>query len=317
MSNEEKVAKVDVEKVDGVSNENVKVDETKSEKVNADEKVDAKVEVKNQNEDHNKPGFISKARYWEAVLWTENLIEDWQVDIDDILQVPFAYCVHDKDVLEDGSPRKEHMHIILAFSNTTTYNHALNIFKLLGENAVNTCQACRDIKNCYDYLIHDTESAKKKNKYLYDAGERIEGNNFDIGLFEQISLQEKRKMLIELVDFIMIEGFTNIVDFRFATIMDAKFNRFEYQDVLVSYTSTLDKFCAGNYKKLRTGGARLKVENDTEKVEQQHEKSTQKSTQKSTTCCPDCGSIEILKRGKTAGGTQRFSCKDCGKRFTL
>lgn len=317
MSNEKKVEDVDVEKVDDVSKGNVKVDETESEKVNTDEKVDAEVEEKNQNEDHNKPGFIGKARYWEAVLWTENLIDDWQVDIDDILQVPFAYCIHDKDVKEDGSPRNSHVHIILAFSNTTTYNHALNIFKLLGEKAVNTCQACRDIKSCYDYLIHDTKACEKKKKHKYEPDERIEGNNFDIGMFEQISMQEKKEMLLELRNYILTEGFTNIVDFTFATMMDAKFNRFEYQDVLVTNTSKLDKYCAGNYKKLKTGGARLKVKNDIEKVEQQHENNTQNNTQNNTLCCPDCGSVELKKNGKTAGGTQRLICKDCGKCFTL
>ena len=101
---------------------------------------------------------INKARYWTGVLWLENLDENWQDEIADLVQVPFAYCIHDKDVDEQNEGRKPHVHLILAFSNTTTYNHALQVFKLLGDKAVNTIQACISIRNTYEYLIHNTET---------------------------------------------------------------------------------------------------------------------------------------------------------------
>ena len=33
--------------------------------------------------------------------------------------------------------------------------------------------------------------------------------------------------------------------------------------------------------------------------------------------CRECGSVTVVKRGKTAAGTQRYLCRDCGKTFTL
>ena len=33
--------------------------------------------------------------------------------------------------------------------------------------------------------------------------------------------------------------------------------------------------------------------------------------------CPDCGSVEVVKNGKTRANTQVFKCKACGKRFTV
>lgn len=33
--------------------------------------------------------------------------------------------------------------------------------------------------------------------------------------------------------------------------------------------------------------------------------------------CKKCGSVHIVKRGKTAKGTQRYLCADCGNSFTL
>ena len=43
----------------------------------------------------------SKARYYWAVLYPENMRDSWQDDIDLLLQVPYAYCIHDKDYLSD------------------------------------------------------------------------------------------------------------------------------------------------------------------------------------------------------------------------
>lgn len=37
---------------------------------------------------------------------------------------------------------------------------------------------------------------------------------------------------------------------------------------------------------------------------------------KSIQACPHCGSIDTVKSGKTAAGTQRYQCKDCKKTFT-
>ena len=63
------------------------------------------------------------------------------------------------------------MHLIVAFPNTTTYKHALNVMDLLsaeGKKAINKCEAVVGIRNVYDYLIHDTEDCRKKGKEQYD-----------------------------------------------------------------------------------------------------------------------------------------------------
>ena len=278
---------------------------------------------------------INKARYWWAVLWLDSLSDDWRDKLADKVQIPFAYCVHDKDLDKEGDTRKPHVHVILAFANTTTYSHALSIFKLIGgDKAVNTCEAVVNIRHAYDYLIHDTETCRKADKHKYDILERITGNNFDIGLYEQISSAQKREMLMELRNFIMAEGFTNIVDFTFATFSDAKFCENSYQDVMISNTTILDKFCAGNYKRFTTFDEQNRVlfdencgvfdekntENNTkidEKNTEIDEKNTEKNTKKTTIACIECGSVDVTKRGKTAGGTQRFYCKDCGKVFSF
>lgn len=191
---------------------------------------------------------INKARYWTGVLWLENLDENWQDEIADLVQVPFAYCIHDKDVDEQNEGRKPHVHLILAFSNTTTYNHALQVFKLLGDKAVNTIQACISIRNTYEYLIHNTESCRKKDKHEYALDERITGNGFDIGFYEQVSVSEKRDMLKELCDFAIDNNFTNFSDFFVAS--NEAFPS-EYFEVITTYSAMLERITRGNYLKWR------------------------------------------------------------------
>lgn len=193
---------------------------------------------------------INKARYWWAVLYPENMVDDWENKIADLLQVPFSYCVHSADTDSKSEHRKDHVHLILVFPNTTTYKHALNIFKLLGEKAVNTCKACINIRHCYDYLIHDTESCRKEGKHLYSADERICGNSFDIGAYEQISTEEKQAMLQELIAFILDKRIMNMADFMLMS--SAAFDP-EYFSVIVGYNAMLERICKGNYLKYAKG----------------------------------------------------------------
>ena len=100
---------------------------------------------------------IDKARFWTGVLYPENMREDWKEVIGDTLQYPYAYCQHSQDKDSKSEHRKDHVHLIVAFPNTTTYKHALNVMDLLsaeGKKAINKCEAVVGIRNVYDYLIH-------------------------------------------------------------------------------------------------------------------------------------------------------------------
>ena len=190
---------------------------------------------------------MSKAKYWVAVLYPESLIINWERFIYDLVQVPFAYCVHDKDKDGHNGDRKTHVHLVLAFPNTTTYKHALETFQRLQPNC-NYCEQVLNIRYMYNYLIHDTESCVKAGKYLYNINERVTGNNFDIGSFEQISLTDKRKMLKDLCDFIKDYEIYNFMDFyeRFDFSLGS-----EYFEVLASYSGLLERLCKGNFLRLQ------------------------------------------------------------------
>lgn len=190
----------------------------------------------------------SKSKYWTFVGYPESMIPNWQVEVGGLLQYPYCYCVHDKDVIKETGEvkehRKAHVHFIIAFNNTTTYNHALKVAKQLG--AINTVEPCINVRHCYDYLIHDTEDAKAKNKYQYSKEERICGNNFDIGSYEQISTAEKTAITKELMALACSGQFYNFFDFTEYVI-----GHYEdkYINEFISHQSLLNNIVKGNYHK--------------------------------------------------------------------
>lgn len=189
----------------------------------------------------------TKVKLWEGILYPENMRENWQDDIDDVLQVPFAYAIHDIDHDTKSKERKTHAHVIVVWPGPTTKRAIINVFNRLaadGKKCCSTAEPVNNIRHAYDYLIHDTESCRKKGKELYPPEARIEGNNFDIGQLEQLSTQDKQDMLFELVGFIMAEKFETINEFTMAALREFPT---QYREIIIGYNSILERYCRGNY----------------------------------------------------------------------
>lgn len=192
---------------------------------------------------------MSNAKYWTGICYLENMIEGWQDKCGDILQIPFAYCIHDKDLDKAGEDRKPHVHFLLAFKNTTTYNHALETLQTLseeGQRCINKVERVIYIRHIYEYLIHNTEDAKKAGKHLYETSERVERNNFDIGAFEQIDILDEMAMLKEVADMIIQCDIENFVDLYKLIISD--FDT-QYFKLLKGNQHFFEALTKGNYLK--------------------------------------------------------------------
>lgn len=200
---------------------------------------------------------INKARYWTAVLYPENMLDDWEEEVGDLVELPYAYCIHDADsTSKKQEERKVHVHMILVFSNTTTQNHAFNVFNQLakpGLKALSACQPVISIRGKYDYLIHDTDAARKQGKHLYPESSRITGNNFDIGAYETLGIQEKNAMCRELCDCIIVNNFKNFSDFYIHAIVEYVEKDSNYFEVLKSYSSLFEKLTRANYQRSYEG----------------------------------------------------------------
>lgn len=196
--------------------------------------------------------FTQKSRNWTAILYLDRMVEDWQTQISRLLQLPFVYCIHDKDHDKSGNPRKPHVHIIISFPNTTTYKHALNTFLALAAPCKNSpipnniIESVKNIRFMYEYLIHNTEECKKAHKHLYDPSERVSGNDFDIGFLEQLSLTDKESFISDLTVLVLVNGLVN-----FSDLVRYVLNNYDskYFTVLRSNSAYFDRLLKGNYLK--------------------------------------------------------------------
>lgn len=192
-----------------------------------------------------------KNRQWTAVLYNENMINGWHEDLDTLVQLPYAYCVHDKGLaLESGEHRKVHTHMILVWPAPTTYKHACEVFNRLsapGKTAFSKIEPVYSARQMYDYLIHDTEDCKKKGKYLFPQEERITGNNYDIGAYEQVSQQDKNYMFDNLTDMILVYEITNYADFIIRCRLEYGEQQELARDVIRSWSGYFDRLIKGVY----------------------------------------------------------------------
>lgn len=195
-----------------------------------------------------------KAKYWSGILYPENMVDNWEEEISHILQLPFCYCIHNKCATTKKEVRKVHIHLILAFSNTTTHKHALSIFNKLSKIDSVCCPTCESVNNIrymYDYLIHNTADCKKKGKHLYKPEDRVSGNGFDIGSYEQIGTVEKLQMCLELADVISKHKFEDYLSFHEFIVRNFDFN---YYELLKSNSGYFERLCKGNYLRSKQGG---------------------------------------------------------------
>lgn len=96
-----------------------------------------------------------------------------------------------------------------------------------------------------------------------------------------------------------------------------------YIEVLRSYSSHFERLTRGNHHKWEQGCLCV---SDTSKcvvdasvtsppTQKQHKNTHENTHENTQICCPNCGSISIIKYGKTLANKPRFRCKDCGKSF--
>lgn len=195
---------------------------------------------------------MEKSNKWEGILYPENMRDDWQEVIEDYIPYPYVYCIHDRDKDGHEGDRKTHVHMIIITGdsrNRTTQKYVISVFNRLAKDGRICCPKAepiwKSIRRAYDYLIHDTDKAKKQGKFQYSSDDRKTGNCFDIGDYETLTDSQKNIFLKELCDMILER---NICDMAkvYEIVRDLDFG---YWQVYKSYNSILRTLTEGVYHK--------------------------------------------------------------------
>jgi hypothetical protein len=109
----------------------------------------------------------------KATWWSGNCyhIEQLNAIISSTDIKGYSYILHDKDKNDDGTDKKPHYHFLVQFYT----NQRGSWFKQFNSDDMGIVfiQTCYDPKQAFNYQIHDTPTARKQGKYLYDTSERI------------------------------------------------------------------------------------------------------------------------------------------------
>lgn len=135
---------------------------------------------------------------------SENTPDNWMGILQDMHIPCFISPLHDKDVSEDGNPKKPHYHLMTMYDSVKTKEQAIEVFQAIGGVG---CEVVKTRRGHARYLCHLDDY----NKAQYSKDDVIQFGGADYE--EVISLiSDKYAVLREMICFIKENGVTNIFE---------------------------------------------------------------------------------------------------------
>ena len=154
--------------------------------------------------------------------------------------IPFEHALHDKDywlhdspevvdketgvlIFEEGErwkrndPKKLHAHGLMKLDSVTSLASVRQMLNTALHGRVANAQVCSSISGYHNYMLHDTDAARKTGKFQYCTfcpEIRIAENGFDVDLTQN----DRKKILSSIDTYIRHEQFR-------------EFGRYEYADL--------------------------------------------------------------------------------------
>lgn len=268
-----------------------------------------------------------KKRNWACVIYPESAPENWR----EVLQLKGLQCaispLHDKDVNPDGEIKKAHYHVILAYSGPTSFSVVKAITDELNQPIP---QPLEQVRGYYRYFTHKDNPEKAQ----YSDLEITTINGFCISDFIELSQGEVAKIkknLQCLIRDLNILEYAQLLDYLLDNCMDLEL------EVASNHTLFFDRYLTSrrheflrSYPQSPSHSCHFLVNECTEKCVEKGKLCDENgliSDENEMMCdenemmcgmkrCVFCGSLELVKNGKNAGGKQVFRCNTCGKRST-
>lgn len=144
-------------------------------------------------------------RNWKFVVWQESAPPDFE----NRLSASFMKCcyiLHDKDLNDDGSPKKPHYDGVIMLDGPQPYEKMMEIMKGIAGDGINTIQECIQTSGALKYICHLTNP----EKYHYDPKDVKSINGADY-FNDMLRYEEPDQYDKEIIKFIEKN---NIVQYR-------------------------------------------------------------------------------------------------------
>lgn len=167
-----------------------------------------------------------KKRLWTIVLYPESAPKDWREIIKQSGIVFAVSPLHDRDINADGTPKKPHHHLILAYSGPTTYNNVKSFCDELNQPIPKPLESVRGM---YRYFTHEENPEKAQ----YDKNLIEHYNGFSLVNFCELmrgEVLEIKKRVFDMIAKADIKEYSELVYFLLDNEM------FDELDVVTSNT---------------------------------------------------------------------------------
>lgn len=160
----------------------------------------------------------NKSKYFCCVLYPDSVTYDVDTVIKSLAEEHLTFAVspiHDRDIEDDGSIKKSHYHLLLAYSSATTLNNICCWFNACGlpESELHSVRVCASAVGYFRYLTHK------------DNPEKVQYNDNDIRvfndsdeLFKKFSKTASEKVddlvrIFQIVDDLNTISFHNLIQY--------------------------------------------------------------------------------------------------------
>lgn len=92
-----------------------------------------------------------RTRNFATIVYPESAPENWQDTLQEEHIPAFISPIHDKDILDNGQPKKAHYHVMLMFDNVKTQEQAKEVFDKIGGVG---CEIVKSPRAMARYLKH-------------------------------------------------------------------------------------------------------------------------------------------------------------------
>ena len=160
----------------------------------------------------------TKSKYFCSILYPDSSTYDVDKVIKSLAEEHLTFAVsplHDRDVEDDGTPKKPHYHLLLAYSSATTLNNIRVWFNACGmpESELHSVRICASSLGYFRYLTHKDNSEKAQ----YDVSDIRIFNDFD-EIFKKFANTESDKIdnlvrIFQIVDELKTISFHNLIQY--------------------------------------------------------------------------------------------------------
>lgn len=172
-------------------------------------------------------------KYWCFVLYPESAPENWQ-ELLNRSGLPWAVSpLHENDLNADNSKKKAHYHVIIIWTNSTTYNAV----KKFTQGTLNGTvpQVLHSPLGYYRYFTHEDNP----EKYQYDKADIQSGNGFDIADYAKMTKQQKLELHMKLSELILEHGIYSYAE----AVQMAMSMGFDEYEMVTSHTIHFTNLC--------------------------------------------------------------------------